>query len=363
MTNDGMTNAEWTNPVCPHLPEIDRRYDHRDLEALGGERGPLFYETALKYAQSNWRIGFPAKSILLINRSLSLPLKGDEPVLARLPLSYQALVWIMQNRVADQFIGNPRRHWQHLATRMVEPNKELRTWRAWACWYLSKTMLPEAEFPSDQKQIREGGIVEPTHEQISTHLQRLSPANDQEMWQQALDTIQAPQQPFVTRIRRIKADELPVVQKLAHAIWLAYYPGIISDAQIRYMLSVWYQPSSMAHEMQARGVWYALVEAEGRGPVGYISFEKLSMEPVLFINKLYILPEVHGHGLGALTLRWAEERARDLLCRSVRLRVNKRNAPAIRAYLRAGFHFTEDVISDIGSGFVMDDYVMEKPAR
>lgn len=358
-----MTQPAWVNPPCPHLPDVERPYDHRDLEALGGERGPLFYETALKYAQSNWRIGFPAKSILLINRSLSLPIKGDEPVLARLPLAYQALVWIMQNRVEGQFIGNPRRHWQHLATRMVEPNKELRAWRAWACWYLAKTMLPEAEFPSDPKQIREEQVVEPAYDQIAAQLQRLSPADDWQRWQQALETIQPTRQPLSARIRRIKADELPIVQKLAHAIWLAYYPGIISDAQIRYMLSVWYQPASMSHEMQARDVWYALVEIEGKGAVGYISFEKMALEPVLFINKLYLLPEVHGHGLGSLTLRWAEDRARDLRCRSVRLRVNKRNAPAIRAYLRAGYKFTEDVCSDIGSGFVMDDYVMEKSAR
>lgn len=355
-----MKHTEWINPPCPLLPEENRHYDHTDIEELNHERGPLFYETALHYAQSLWREGFPAKSILIINRALSLPLKAGEPILAKWPLPYQALVWVMQNRVEGQFIGNPRRHWQHLATRMVGPNKELRTWRAWACWYLAKTVLPEAEFPADEKQVREEQIVKPTQDQISSHLLKLSPANDLEVWQQTLKTIQGVKQPPAARIRRIAANELPVVQKLAQAIWLSYYPGIISDAQIRYMLSIWYQPSNMAHEMQARDVWYALVEAENQGPVGYISFEKLAMEPVLFINKLYLLPEVHGLGLGGLTLRWAEERARDLRCKKLRLRVNKRNAAAIRAYLRHGFHFTEDVCSDIGSGFVMDDYVMEK---
>ena len=44
----------------------------------------------------------------------------------------------------------------------------------------------------------------------------------------------------------------------------------------------------------------------------------------------------------------------------LRLRVNKRNAAAIRSYLRGGFVFQEDVVTDIGSGYVMDDYVMEK---
>lgn len=358
-----MMSADWLNPSCPHLPEVERVYDHRDLDALGGERGALFYETALRYAQSLWRTGFPAKSILLINRSLSLPLAGTEPVLARWPLAYQALVWIMQNRVEGQFIGNPRRHWQHLATRMVEPNKELRTWRAWACWYLAKTMLPENEFPSDQKQIREEQVVEPTQDQIHAELARLSPADDVERWLAALATLQAPRESFTTRIRRIGPEELPTVQKLAHAIWLACYPGIIPDGQIHYMLSIWYQPGSMAHEMNARDVWYALVEVEARGAVGYISVEKLMAEPVLFINKLYLLPEVHGLGLGGLTLRWSEDRARDMNCRAVRLRVNKRNAIAIRSYLRHGFRFVEDVVSDIGSGYVMDDYVMEKPVR
>lgn len=355
-----MKHREWINPPCPLLPEENRHYDHTDVEALKHERGPLFYETALHYAQSLWREGFPAKSILLINRALSIPLKSDEPILAKWPLPYQALVWIIQQRVEGQFIGNPRRHWQHLATRMVEPNKELRTWRAWACWYLAKTILPEMEFPTDLKQVREEQLVKPTRDQIAANLQRLSPANDLEVWQQALQTIQDAIQPLPARIRRIGPEELTTVQTLGHAIWFACYPGIISDAQIRYMLAIWYQPGNMAHEMQARDVWYALVEVEGRGAVGYISFEKLVMEPVLFINKLYLLPEVHGRGLGGTTLRWAEDRARDLRCKVIRLRVNKRNAPAVCAYLRHGFHFTEDVISDIGSGFVMDDYVMEK---
>ncbi|MDB6006010.1 MAG: Ribosomal protein acetylase RimI, partial [Prosthecobacter sp.] len=40
--------------------------------------------------------------------------------------------------------------------------------------------------------------------------------------------------------------------------------------------------------------------------------------------------------------------------------VNKHNISAIRAYQRAGFAFEKDVITEIGGGFVMDDYVMVK---
>jgi hypothetical protein len=40
--------------------------------------------------------------------------------------------------------------------------------------------------------------------------------------------------------------------------------------------------------------------------------------------------------------------------------VNKRNASAIAAYRKHGFDVRESVVKDIGGGFVMDDYIMEK---
>jgi ribosomal protein S18 acetylase RimI-like enzyme len=42
------------------------------------------------------------------------------------------------------------------------------------------------------------------------------------------------------------------------------------------------------------------------------------------------------------------------------LQVNKRNEKAIKLYRRAGFAVREEIVVDIGGGFVMDDYVMEK---
>lgn len=360
----GMPPLPFVNEPHPLLPPIDRVYRAEEINAFGKDRGPAFYETCHGYAQSLWRIGFPAKCILLLNRALSSPMGGTEPVFQKLPLPYQAMAWLLLNRPEGQFIGNPRRHWQHLATRMVEPNKELRTWRAWACWYLAKEILPEAEYPGDVEQIREEGVVEPSQADILAQLTRLSPADDVERWQAALTWTylqlgRVARGALPVRVRRIAEEELPVVQRLGHEIWREYYPGILSEAQIDYMLSVWYQPDAMAREMRLRGAWFALIEVEAQGPVGYLSFERYP-EGVLFINKLYLRPAMHGHGVGAAALKWTEERAREMGCSSVQLRVNKRNATAIRAYQRAGFRFVEDVCTDIGSGFVMDDYRMEK---
>lgn len=42
------------------------------------------------------------------------------------------------------------------------------------------------------------------------------------------------------------------------------------------------------------------------------------------------------------------------------LAVNKRNDKAIGSYKKYGFVVRETVVDDIGRGFVMDDFVMEK---
>lgn len=363
-----MESPNWLNPPHPLLPDIDRVYEAAEINAFGKDRGPVFYETCHRYAQSLWRLGYPAKCILLLNRALSCPLPGTEPVLRAWPLPYKAMAWLLIHRPADQFIGNPRRHWQHLATRMVPPHKDLRTWRAWACWYLAKEILPANEFPPDLQQIREEGVVEPAYAEIHSKLSALSPADDLARWEAALAWTRhqlglAARSAAPARIRPIGKEELPVITDLAHRIWNVCYPGIISQAQIDYMLAVWYEPGAMARSMDQRHALFALIEIEDAGPVGYLSFEKYAGTDILFINKLYVLPEMHGRGLGAAALAWCAQQAQQQGCGRLQLRVNKANANAIRAYQRAGFHFVEDVCSDIGSGYVMDDYRMEKPLK
>jgi len=114
----------------------------------------MFYLAALTCAQSLWLQGKPAQALLQLNHALSVSLQAEDPALLQWPLPYQALVWIFTRRHEDGFMGNPVRHYQHLATRMSGPNKELRSWRAWACFHLAESVLPEDEFPRDERQIQ-----------------------------------------------------------------------------------------------------------------------------------------------------------------------------------------------------------------
>jgi GNAT superfamily N-acetyltransferase len=78
------------------------------------------------------------------------------------------------------------------------------------------------------------------------------------------------------------------------------------------------------------------------------------------LHKLYLLPELHGGGLGSRMLKHCADEARRLGAHRLMLAVNKRNHRAIAAYRRNGFAVAEAVVTDIGGGFVMDDYLMAR---
>jgi hypothetical protein len=168
---------------CPFLPVADRPLTAASIHEVRGDRGEVFYKLALECAQALWQRGVPAQALLLINRALGADLNGREPVLIEWPLPYRAAGWIMRRRRPDQFIGNPRRHYQHLATRMVEPRKDLRRWRAWACWHLARLVFPDD--PPDEKQIREEGIVEPNADEIAAALGRLGVPGEVAIWRES----------------------------------------------------------------------------------------------------------------------------------------------------------------------------------
>ncbi len=177
-------------PPCPFLPRQDEPLHAGCMAAPhgpGDDRGPAFYLQALHYAQSLWQQGFPARSILLLNRALGAEMDGSEPVLQQWPLPYQAIAWLLVNHRGGQFIGNPRRHWQHLATRMSGPRAELRTWRAWACWRMACLALPDQ--PADEKQLTEENVREPGEEEIAGHLERLGHPGEVAWWREVLEQL------------------------------------------------------------------------------------------------------------------------------------------------------------------------------
>jgi hypothetical protein len=153
-------------PPCPLLPEVTHPHGHMVTRVHAAAKCDRYYFATLCYAQSLWREAKPAQAILQLNKAFMADLRGDEEVLHKHPPPYAALAWLLENRPADAFIGNPVRHFQHLATRVTGDRKEIRAWRAWACFHLSQLVLPGDEFPIDHQQVAKEGLTFPEWKQV-----------------------------------------------------------------------------------------------------------------------------------------------------------------------------------------------------
>ncbi len=162
-----------------------------------------------------------------------------------------------------------------------------------------------------------------------------------------------------TQILPLTEQHLPALAELAGVIWQQHYPGIISPAQIDYMLARMYSPGVLREEILAKEILFVRLLVEGRF-VGFASYGPAPEPGVMKLHKCYLLPELHGRGLGSRLLQHCERAVRQRGARRLVLAVNKRNTKAIAAYQRNGFSVVESVITDFGRGFVMDDFIMAK---
>ena len=154
--------------------------------------------------------------------------------------------------------------------------------------------------------------------------------------------------------------DIPVVRNLAHVIWHAHYPGIVSVAQIDYMLERGYCDAALARFVRDAGAGLALANVGGR-PVGFAAWYRADEPATAKLDKLYVLGEWQRRGIGRRLIAHVEALSRADGAETLLLNVNKRNAGSIAAYRRCGFDVRESVVVDIGAGYLMDDYVMAKP--
>ncbi len=159
----------------------------------------------------------------------------------------------------------------------------------------------------------------------------------------------------------IKADtgHIPVIQSISSRVWPRTFSPILSPGQIRYMMEWMYSTESLRQQLREQGHRYYLARKQNEF-VGYLSVEhRYGNTDRTKVHKIYVLPEVQGTGCGRFLLESAEELAQKEGDSFLSLNVN-RNNPAVRFYEKLGFTVEKEENIDIGSGFVMEDYVMVK---
>ena len=178
--------------------------------------------------------------------------------------------------------------------------------------------------------------------------------------------------------------------KMAFEIWNEYWPAHIGQAQTDYMVKNFQSLEAIKHSMaqDAYEYWFICSDsptareeehAKAAGGEGSASekahLESTSIEPRIvgytgghiepetnrfFISKIYLYAEERGKGYASKVIDFYENLCRERGLRAMYLTVNKYNDLGVRAYLGKGFETIDSVETDIGEGFIMDDFIMEK---
>ena len=153
---------------------------------------------------------------------------------------------------------------------------------------------------------------------------------------------------------------------IAGEIWRGYWPAIIGEEQTEYMIDRFQSFEAIKHHMAHEDYEYWLLVAtetdggtEKKSIVGFTGGRSENRPNRFFISKVYLYPEARGHGYARRVMEFYEDlcfvRGHDAMY----LTVNKYNELGIRAYEGTGFETIDSVETDIGEGYIMDDYIME----
>lgn len=157
-------------------------------------------------------------------------------------------------------------------------------------------------------------------------------------------------------VRPATTGDIELIRQLTFRVWPQTYASIISREQIDYMLDMMYSPASLEKQMNDGARF--IIAYDGDEPVGFASFQEI--KPAVYkLHKLYVLTTQQGKGTGRFLIDHICNTIKPEGAKALQLQVNKMNK-AKTFYEKIGFTVKEEMILDIGNGYVMDDYIMEK---
>jgi len=157
-------------------------------------------------------------------------------------------------------------------------------------------------------------------------------------------------------VRIAGMEDVDLIRSLSLQTWPQTYAHILSAEQIRYMMDLMYSREALLEQMQ-KGHHFILLYKQDEA-VGFAAYSEVE-EGVYKLHKLYLKPDQQGRGGGRLMIDHIISVAREHHAKVLRLNVNRNNI-ARTFYERLGFHITKTEDIDIGEGYFMNDYVMEK---
>lgn len=158
-------------------------------------------------------------------------------------------------------------------------------------------------------------------------------------------------------------DQIRQLAAMADEIWHEYWPALIGEDQTDYMVEQFQSFMALIRDIRngEYEYWFLVDDESGEDRfVGYTGGKVERETNRFFISKIYLYANERGKGYASRVIRFYERLCNMRNLDAMYLTVNKHNDIAIRAYEAKGFETIEAAETDIGEGFIMDDYIMEK---
>lgn len=161
----------------------------------------------------------------------------------------------------------------------------------------------------------------------------------------------------MTEFNRVSTDaELKELSEIANKVWHEFFPCILSNEQIDYMVAKFQSYNAMKNQIKNDNYEYFFIEVNGE-KAGYTGIKNDGDR--LFLSKLYLIKEYRGKGIASSAFEFLKNICRERNLKAIWLTVNKYNENTINVYLKKGFEIIDSKVADIGNGYVMDDYIMQ----
>ena len=159
-------------------------------------------------------------------------------------------------------------------------------------------------------------------------------------------------------IRVISREQIKTLAALAETIWQQHFTAIIGADQVSYMLDKFQSHEAIVEQISRDWMYFAAMREADM--IAYTALIPDTRASAMKLSKLYVAFKYRQLGIGLQLLRFIEQKTIEANFNKLWLTVNRDNHNSITWYQRQGFVIVDEQKNDIGSGFYMDDFIMEK---
>lgn len=160
-------------------------------------------------------------------------------------------------------------------------------------------------------------------------------------------------------LRTSTTADAAIIRNIACNTWPTAYGTILSKSQLEYMLQKMYSIEELERQLSGDSFFY-IAESVEQNAIGFAAFSLRDQDTGTYhLHKLYVLPAFQKHHCGKILLEQVIKTVQEMKGQRLSLNVNRYNKARF-FYEKMGFNIIREEDIDIGSGYFMNDFVMEK---